>query len=104
MITTILQIGYSEGLAFTGKDASAIIALLDKAMPVKSCSRHGQYTWWQADPDEDIRPKVEVLTRDVTDESSAQIREELKQANKKLEKHADMIAAAEALAGEEESS
>lgn len=102
MITTILQIGYSEALAFTGKDASAIIALLDKAIPVKQCQRHGKYAWWQADPDDDINPRVEVVNRDITDETSAQIREELKVAKTKLEKHADMIAAAEALTGEEE--
>jgi hypothetical protein len=100
MITTILQINYSEGLAFTGKDAAAIIALLDKAMPVQQCNRHNKYGWWQADPDADIAPRVEVLSRDVADESSAQIREELKQANKKLEKHREMIEAAEALSGD----
>lgn len=102
MITTILQIGYSEGLAFTGKDASTIIALLDKAVPVTACSRHGNYGWWQADPDADVKPRVEVLTRDVTDTSSAQIREELAKANKKLAKHADMIEAAEAMNPEPE--
>lgn len=101
----IFPYSYSNGVAFEGKHAAEFLKLLSTATLVSQTSKHGHYDWYPADPDEHSNPNIQTrLTPLGTVELSASLREELARANKQLAKHADMIVAAEALAGEEESS
>lgn len=102
--TLILPTGYSEGLAFSGKAAGDMLKLLEQAQPVEQTSRHGSYGWWKMDPDRDFDPRVVLINRDPGDIGSASLREELAEAQQKLKRHADMIEAAEALEGGDETS
>jgi hypothetical protein len=99
----ILPYAYSNGVAFEGKHAAEFLKLLSTATLVSQTSKHGHYDWYPADPDE--LASLNIQTRLIplgTAQLSASLREELDRANKKLAKHADMIDAAEALAGDGE--
>ena len=96
--TVVIRTDYSRGLAFTGKAAAEIVKLLDQAIDVTMENRHGVYDWWQTDPDSKEQANtIYLLTRDVRDESAAVIRLEHEEMRKKLERHKEMIEAAEQL-------
>jgi hypothetical protein len=98
--TIILNLTYGEGVAFEGKNAAEFLKLLSSGIPVQQTYKHGRYGWYNADPDADIAPKIEFLSRSIEQgDASTQINARLKEAEDKLQKHADMIAAAEALEG-----
>lgn len=99
----VIQIDYNEGLAFEGDDAAAMTKLLSKGKTVVTETRHGRYGWHPADPCMSPQLRISMMTRPLDwSEESDKIREGLIEAKKKLDKHADMIAAAEALSGDGE--
>jgi len=97
--TVILKYNHSDALAFEGKAAADVLKLLDNAILVhhEYKSPHG-YVWVPADPDSADRPTIEVLTNSIAEANeSLSVRQELRDARKKLEQHADLISAAEQL-------
>ena len=101
----VIQTDYNEGVAFEGDDAAALTKLLMKGRSVVTETRNGRYGWHPADSYVLPQLRLSMMTRPIDwSEECDKIRNELSEVNKKLNKHAEMIEAAEALAGEEESS
>lgn len=99
----ILPFNYNAGLAFEGKNAAEFLKLLSTATMVTQTSRHGSYDWYACDPDEcDSPPNIQFRTTPIREiECHKRVKAEMDELKKKLSKHADMIEAAEALAGGE---
>jgi len=103
--TVILKYNHSDALAFEGKAAADVLKILDNAILVhhEYKQTHG-YVWVPADPDSADRPTIEVLTGSIAEANeSLSVRLKLAEAEKKLEQHKDMIAAAEQLSNPDES-
>jgi hypothetical protein len=104
--TLVLQTDYGNGIAFEGEAVHAFVKLLTKARLVALENRNGRYGWHPMDPNEqfDINNRITMLSRPLDwNEEVDVITNRLKVAEERVKKHLDMIEAAEALSGEEES-
>jgi hypothetical protein len=101
--TILFKFSHSDALAFEGKAAADFIKLLDQATMVHHEYFPGEgYQWVVSDPASGCKPSIELLTCSLLQHSeSLSIRQKLYEAEAKLKKHADMIAAAEQLHPEE---
>lgn len=97
--TIVLKYDWNNGIAFEGKAASDFLKLMDGAVLVewKHTNEHG-YHWHRADKDDCKHPNIEVKSAGIAGAlESASVRTRLEQAERTIERHKDMIDAAEAL-------
>jgi hypothetical protein len=101
--TIILKYNHSSAIAFEGKAACDFIKLLDGASLMTHEYKSGTgYQWVPSDPDSLEKPELVFLPVGVeASAESASIRTRLAEAKAKLERHWDLIAAAEQLDPEE---
>lgn len=96
--TLILVTDWNTGIAFEGKAAADMLALLPKGRVVSQERRDNVYGWWPADPDKVNPPKTELIPRSIQESIDTEtLRRSYDTLKERLDKHAAMIEAAEML-------